>query len=190
MTTAIALWRAARDIFSLNVQFPLCSKAIHCLILGGTRNRVWGSQPRWSATKWEKKIHSFFSQVHKQKSIKSWLQCSVLSEHYTALQHITARRAMDTTNQGHYNEAERGWILICTGRETPVMQIKIVKSSVKLYRLTKIKKTVISRAGWWREEEEKANTKPRGPQETDPPLTFAHSFVPPTTSTEDWFRLG
>lgn len=68
----------------------------------------------------------------------------MLSEHYTALQHNTARRARDTSHQGHYNEAES----LSVQGENPVMEIKIVKSSVKLYGLTKIKKTVISRAGW------------------------------------------
>lgn len=50
MTTAEALCEAARSIFSLNVQFPRCSKAIHCLVFGGTWKRVRGSQPRRSAT--------------------------------------------------------------------------------------------------------------------------------------------
>lgn len=50
MTTAVALCEAARSIFSLKVQFPRWSKAIHCLVLGGTWKRVRGSQPRRSAT--------------------------------------------------------------------------------------------------------------------------------------------
>lgn len=53
MTTAEALCEAARSIFSLNVQFPRCSKAIHCLVFGGTWKRVRGSQPRRSATEME-----------------------------------------------------------------------------------------------------------------------------------------
>lgn len=56
MTTAVALCEAARSIFSLNVQFPLCSKAIHCLVFGGTWKRVRGSQPRRSATETGKKF--------------------------------------------------------------------------------------------------------------------------------------
>lgn len=51
MTTAVALCEAARNIFSLKVQFPRCSKAIHCLVFGGTLKRVRGSQPKRSATK-------------------------------------------------------------------------------------------------------------------------------------------
>lgn len=95
MTTATALWKAARDIFSLNVQFPLCSRAIHCLILGGTKNRVWGSQPRWSATKQKRKKQQFFLKINKinQVFIKV-LNCSPNTPYPKRFERLTASRAM------------------------------------------------------------------------------------------------